>query len=140
MIPRPDQATEKQLRGFALLLPVALLLVAWLLSRHFAIAWDEWATWGYAVAGLLVAWSVVGALLPRTIRPLYLLLGWATWPIGLVLSTLLVALLFYAIVTPIGFALRLSGRDPLSLRRGGRTTMWHPRPEEQGKKRYARMW
>jgi hypothetical protein len=141
MIPRPDQATEKQLRGFAVLLPLALLLVAWMVQRHAGLSPGAWPTWALGVAGALVLWAGVGVLLPRAIRPLYLLLGWATWPIGMVISTVLVALLFYLVVTPIGLLLRLSGRDPLALRRDPeRTSLWIERRPQTGRRRYTRMY
>ena len=64
-------------------------------------------------------WIAAGAvtclyfLFPPMRRPLYL--GWmyAAFPIGLVISYLVMVLIFYAVVTPIALILRLLGRDSL---------------------------
>lgn len=37
-----------------------------------------------------------------------------TWPIAVLISTFCLAILYYGIVTPIGLALRILGRDPLT--------------------------
>jgi ABC-type uncharacterized transport system permease subunit len=66
-----------------------------------------------------VIW-VVGALaglssllLPAANLPLYVVLTLITYPIGLVLSYVLMAFVFYVIFTPVGLWFRLIGRDPL---------------------------
>ena len=49
-----------------------------------------------------------------------------TYPIGLVVSTVALALLFYGLFTPLGWAMRLGGRDPLRLRTRADRSEWHP--------------
>jgi hypothetical protein len=49
-----------------------------------------------------------------------------TYPIGLVVSTVALALLFYLVFTPLGWGMRLAGRDPLRLRTRGDATQWQP--------------
>ena len=39
-----------------------------------------------------------------------------TYPIGLVVSTLALGFMFYVVFTPLGFFMRLAGRDPLRLK------------------------
>ena len=148
MLARPDQVNARQLRGFALLLPFAFVFVLWMIARHSGaslqpLAAGSWPRWLQGLALVLLVSSVLGMLLPRTIRPLYLLLGWATWPIGVVVSTVLVGLLFYGLMTPIGWALRLRGRDSLLLRSDPRTetgSLWFERTSAAGgRSRYSRM-
>ena len=47
-------------------------------------------------------------------RLVYLGMAYAAFPIGFVLSHLLVAIVFYAVLTPIAFLLRIVHHDPLS--------------------------
>lgn len=140
MIPRPDRGTEKQLRGFARLLPFALAAVAGVLWYRTGVPPTEWPAWAYALVATLLLWALAGMVSPPAIRPLYRLLVWLTWPIGLVLSTVLLAILFYLVVTPIGLALRLSGRDPLHRKRpSSDESLWRERRSDAPAGRYSRM-
>ena len=78
--------------------------------------------WVVAVVGRLL-----GALRPEWLKPAYLGLTLATWPIGWVVSHLTLALLYYGVVTPIGLVIRALGRDPLARRFDhAATTYWEP--------------
>jgi hypothetical protein len=65
------------------------------------------------------AWTlgVLSALLslvwPEANRPLFVALGALTFPIGWVLSHLVLAAVFFGVLTPVGLLFRLVGRDPL---------------------------
>lgn len=55
---------------------------------------------------------------------------WKGWlriarAIGVVNTAVLLSILYWLIVVPLGLVLRLLGKDPLNLRRGSRTTRWH---------------
>src|SRR5437764_658224 len=78
------------------------------------------------VVGLLGA---MGLALPRALGPLYV--GWmaAVFPLGWLLSRLVLALLFYSLVTPIGVLLRLTRHDGLRRRRQGCSSYWVQRHE-----------
>ncbi len=52
-------------------------------------------------------------LMPTANRPLFVLLTLISFPIGLVVSTLLLMLVFYGLITPIGMLMRLFGRDAM---------------------------
>ncbi len=115
---------QSQLRTFGILLaiftPIAGALIWWRSGRleYGAIAW--------AAAGLLTAayW-----LAPASRRAIYV--GWmyAAFPIGWTVSHVLMACIFYAVITPIGAVMRAAGYDPLSLGldRSART-YWSPHP------------
>ena len=61
------------------------------------------------------------------------------FPIGWVVSRLLLAILFYGVVTPMGLVLRLGGRDPLRLARpAARTTYWMAKPGPADLRSYFR--
>ena len=63
-------------------------------------------------AGLVLLFFAV----PKVQRPIYL--GWiyATFPIGFVLSHLILGAVFYLVFTPLGLLMRLFGFDPLRRR------------------------
>ncbi len=66
-----------------------------------------------AVAALSV---VIGLLAPSWLRPVYLVFVVLAFPIGWVVSHVLLAVVFYGVFTPIGLVMRLLGRDPLERR------------------------
>ncbi|HXV77396.1 MAG TPA: SxtJ family membrane protein [Candidatus Polarisedimenticolaceae bacterium] len=66
------------------------------------------------IAGPVVA--VLGLLLPRALRPLYVVMMAIALPIGMVVSTALLIMIYYLMITPIGWAMRLSGHDPMGRR------------------------
>jgi len=67
----------------------------------------------WVVGGVLAAAYL--AILPLR-RPTYLAWMYAVYPIGFVVSHILLGLVFYGIVTPTGFLLRLAGGDPMTRR------------------------
>ncbi|HEX7880400.1 MAG TPA: SxtJ family membrane protein [Candidatus Eisenbacteria bacterium] len=90
-------------------------------------------TWKHAIVGIhlsepatrttaMVLWGL-GALsgLLSMVRPewnrfLYIGLMLAAFPIGFVVSHVIIAIIFFVIITPVGLVFRLMGRDALSRR------------------------
>lgn len=111
MLPINRHPTARELRTFGILLAIFAGLVGGL------VLWRTGsATWGSAVwigGGLL---ALTYQLVPASRRPIYL--GWmyAAFPIGWTVSHLLMALIYFGVLTPIGLALRVVGRDPLERR------------------------
>lgn len=126
--PRP-----RQLLVFALAWLVfvgALGAVQWFKARPDAAL----AAWAFAVAV-----PVIGAVWREGLRLLYVGLSYATYPIGYVVSSVVLALIFYAVLTPIGLILRLCGHDPLGRRFDPTTpTYWHKRPAPPSPASYFR--
>jgi hypothetical protein len=88
-------------------------------------------------AALLVA--VVGWIAPGLMRIVYLGMAYATLPVGLVVSPLILAVVYYAVLTPTGLLMRLLGYDPMQ-RRFDRDaqTYWLPRQQQDDVSRYFR--
>lgn len=88
-----------------------------------------------AAAVLVVAYYAI----PPLRKPLYL--GWmyAAFPIGFVMSYVILAATYYLVITPIGLALRLCGHDPLD-RRLDRSakSYWRPHSPAADSRRYFR--
>lgn len=126
--------TARDLRWFGLLLPVFVAIVGF-------VAWRRADSWTPAAAlwaggGLL---SAVFAAWPASRRPIYV--GWmyAVFPIGWVLSHLLLGAIYFLVITPIGLAVRTLRGDPLhrAFRREA-STYWTRRTPPSRVDRYLR--
>jgi hypothetical protein len=110
----------KQLRQFAgIWFPAFCLLLGWIVGAKSG----QWTAVqvGWAVGGLL---SVAGTVYPPAIRPVFVGLILLTYPIGWVVSHLLLGAIFYGLFTPIGLILRMTGHDPLQLRPPSKASLW----------------
>ena len=126
--------SEKQLRQFAgVWFPAFCGLVGWSIG-HKTGHWSE-VEIGWVLAGLL---SVGGLVLPALIRPIFVGLILLTFPIGWVVSHLLLGLIFYGVVTPIGLILRISGHDPLQLKKPIGNSVWKTLVGKTDATRYLR--
>lgn len=81
----------------------------------------------------------VGWFFPEFLRRVYVGVALTTYPIGLVVSCLLLAAAYYLVLTPIGLGMRLLGHDPMGRRRNeDAATYWHARQQEQDPASYFR--
>jgi hypothetical protein len=110
----PDETTLRQfgwiaLGGFGL-----LAALAWFEKLIFAFGLGEARA---TVAGALLAVgalaAVIGLVHPRANRFLYVGLTLVAFPIGFVLSYVILTTLFFVIIAPIGVLMRLLGHDPM---------------------------
>lgn len=133
--PNPPART---LRWFAgLWYPLFCGLVGLALYRRIGVPLEvAQAIWGSAVV-----FGILGLVRPTAVRWLYLGLTYGTYPIGWLVSHLVLALLFYLVMTPVGLLLRLIGRDPLVKRaQPGATTYWRRREPPASMERYFRQY
>jgi hypothetical protein len=111
---------RKQLRQFAgIWFPAFCALVGWSIARKTG-HWHE-VEIGWAIAGII---SIAGLVFPPLIRPIFVGLILLTYPIGWVVSHVLLGLIFYGIVTPIGIILRVTGHDPLQINAPLGNSLW----------------
>ena len=99
----------RALRQFAGLFLVFFGVVGFLVLRRSDSLVAASVIWAVA---LLVA--SVGFVRPTAIRLVYVGLAYAAFPVGWVVSHVMLALVLYLVLTPIGWVLRLLGRDPLA--------------------------
>ncbi|WP_437201399.1 SxtJ family membrane protein [Planctomicrobium sp. SH664] len=127
--------TDRELRVFA----VGLVLFAVLVCGIHGYRHGNWQPlWILGPLALLLAG--VGLAVPRAIRWLYVAWMVALFPIAWVTSTLLLALVFFGVLMPIGWLLKWTGRQPLPLQNeSARETDWEPVPQrEESPERYFR--
>jgi hypothetical protein len=93
-----------------------------------------------AVLGVAaVAVGVPGLARPSLVRPVFVALTVATFPVGWVLARVVLAVVFYGLFTPLALVFRLAGRDALALRRpSDRASYWEPKPPPAGARSYLR--
>lgn len=114
---RPDAGKLRSF-GFAALCVFGGLAIAavqaWPPFAHVSRVARMWS----ALALLALAnWAGLCSLFhPRANRPLYLAISLLAYPLGVIVSYALLALLFFGLFTPIGLLLRALGKDPLQRR------------------------
>jgi hypothetical protein len=92
--------------------------------------------WG---VGLLAA--CCSLVRPEANRALYVGMSLVTFPIGYVVSLVVLSLFFYGVLTPFGLALRLVGRDPLRRKLEPQApTYWERRDAPESSERYFRQY
>jgi hypothetical protein len=126
--------SPRELCVFGVLLAAFVVVLGALLRFRWGLPTAGSAVW--AAGAVVVA---VYAWLPAVRRPLHV--GWmlAVRPIGTAVSLVLLGMVYYAVLTPVGLLLRLSGRDAMrrALDRTA-TTYWSPHRPPSGVARYFR--
>jgi hypothetical protein len=122
MLPINRNPGARELRAFArfwfpLFVAAAGAIVWWRAESPIAAA----IVW---IAGALLAALVLASA--EAARIFFVGLMTVTYPIGLVISTLALGFMFYVVFTPLGFFMRLAGRDPLRLRARNEPSHWTP--------------
>jgi hypothetical protein len=99
-----------------------------------AIAYGTWLAWGQRLVGVR-AWlclvagglGLMGVAAPQALRWVYVAWMVLVFPIGWVVFQASLAVLYFGVFTPIGWLMRLLGRDPLQLRTDpNATSYWIP--------------
>ena len=111
MIEVKKDFTRKELLWFGPLFAVFVGIIGILLIQKWAAYQAAWWLWGAAAVIIVIYY-----LLPPVRRPLYRSWIYAVVPIGWVVSHLLLAVIYYFLLTPIGLLMRLFNYDPLKRR------------------------
>jgi hypothetical protein len=108
-------------RVFGLVFAAFFAIIAgWPLLHGEGVRW-----WSVVVAALFALAALVRPSLLAGMNRLWMKLGIL---LGKVVSPVALGILFYAVFTPIGFMLRLAGKDPLRLKfDAGADSYWIPR-------------
>ncbi len=127
-----DFPRRTQLMGA--LIPLGLLTIGGVEHLGASPRSVEHALWAVALLG-----ATASLLSPSIARALYTNWMRAAVPLGWTFSHLLLALIYYTMLTPIGLVLRLRGHDPMQRRFDpSRSTYWSPRPTAPHVSRYFR--
>lgn len=124
--------SSRQLRQFAGGLSVFCAVVGAIFYWKMQLPLAAVATW--TAGGLM---GVLGLVHPPLVRPLFLGSMYLTFPVGWVLAHLLMAVIYYGVITPIGLLMRRLRPDPLARQfESERSSYWEPHRGVETKKRY----
>lgn len=134
MIDMKVDASDGKVRSFGVLFSVLALGVAAYSFYKNGTVWPWFA-------GASAAFLTTGLFVRPVLRPLYVLWMRFAMVLAWVNTRLILGIFFYGILTPVGFILKLQGKDPLT-RTIDRTapTYWIKRaPEAFDPKKYERL-
>ena len=101
----------------------------------------DWHVPTIATLGLVaLAGGLLSFFAPRLLRPMYAAMSVLTWPIGLIMSEVVLLTIYVFIFAPYGWVMRMAGRD--RMRRKFEPTAvsyWESRPPVSAK-RYLRQY
>jgi multisubunit Na+/H+ antiporter MnhG subunit len=100
-------ATRKELRQFGLLVGAVFTVIGlWPL----VFRGEPLRLWALGLGGLLIA---CGGMLPHVLRPIHTGWMWVGHIMGWINTRILLGIVFYVLVTPIGLVFRLMGKDTM---------------------------
>jgi hypothetical protein len=126
-----DDRTLRQFAGLCVVIFGALFGLSWYRSQGS----PRVAAWvGFILACLI---GLPGLINVGWIRPVFWAATTVTRPIGHLTGKLVLALIFFGVVTPLGWIFRLIGRDPLERRLAETPSYWVPISVPQDVRRYV---
>ncbi len=132
----PLKPTVRMLRQFAAAWLVFFLAVA--VYRYFGRGQH---TAGIVLGVVAIVAGVVGLIRPALVRWLFVGATIVAFPIGWVVSQVMLAVMFYGIVTPLAVLFRMRGRDLLCRKPApGRASFWMPKETPQDLRSYFRQY
>jgi hypothetical protein len=85
-----------------------------------ALALHVWrnlpGNWTIAIIAVAVILALLGLAAPKALKWVYLVLTAATYPIGLVVNSAILAVFYFLILTPLALIMRICGRRVLEMR------------------------
>ena len=116
-----------------------LWIVFFAIAGKVVLSKTECMSAALAIWGVAVGVPLIGSVLPGFMRFVYVAMAYATLPIGLVISLVILAIIYYLAVTPIGLVMRLLRYDPMHRRFDpNANTYWFRRQDAGGTERYFR--
>lgn len=124
---------DRQLKQFGWFSLVMLPLIAWF--------WGATASLIGIFFGVGALLTVVGMLVPKVLKPIFVGLSLVLMPIGLVVAEIMMMAVFLTVFLPIGLVFRMMGRDRLQLTLDrNRESYWQPKEIPSQKERYFRQY
>ena len=112
--------SNRDIKSFGITMGIILFIISGLLMYYNKEI--------YQVIGIIALTFVgLGLILPAVLKPLYFV--WMTFAaiLGWVMTRVILSLVFYLIITPIGLLTRLIGEDFLALKKTDSDSYWNYR-------------
>jgi hypothetical protein len=104
-----------------------------------AAAGRGWEVAAWVAGGASVVVGLTGWIRPHAVRMVYLVACFAAAPVGFVVSHLLLAAIYFLVLTPVALLMRLARKDPLERRFDPRrSTYWTTREPARPPESYFR--
>lgn len=118
---KKSDLSEKSLRKFGFTISVPFLIIAvWLYFSH--------AIYYIFFAGLAAVFILMSVFSPSALRQVYIVWMGIAFILGYIMTRIILTILFYLVMMPIGIILRLTGKDLLKLKISGEEkTYWEKR-------------
>lgn len=134
MIEFKTNLTSGERKVFAALFPAFGGLVGWYISRRTGLS-----VVGWSVFATTLVISMVGLAWPPLLRGVFVVWMALVFPIGWVVSHLILIVLFYVVISPVALIMKVLKFDPLQRRRDPNAkTYWQPHSPASNAKRYFR--
>ena len=129
--------STRELRQFAgIWFPLFCAMIGLVLYKRL-----HWQTAGYVVWGMGAVMALAGLAAPAIIKPVFIGMMYASFPIGWVMTHVLLGVMYYGVLTPIGLMMRLAGRDTMTRRLDPEAkSYWIEREPVTSKERYFRQY
>jgi hypothetical protein len=124
---------RKQLVSFGLIMAAAFAVIALIRARLSGI--DTFAIAFMAVAAFF---AVLAFLAPPLLAPIHRWWMSLAEALGWINTRLILIVVYYLLVTPIGVVMRFFGRSPLAIDRKGKTYWTKPSPHSYGDKHFEK--
>jgi len=131
---RVSVRTLREFAGLCLAIFGGLFALSWYRHQHAP------NPAGWIAGSLAVLVGVPGLIWPEAIRPVYVGVTALTRPIGHVFGLVLLAVVYYGVMTPLAVAFRMVGRDGLGRYRPKSETYWVDRLPSPDVRLYLRQY
>ena len=92
------------------------------------------------LAGVAIIIGIAGLLRPRLVRWLFVAATVLAFPIGWVVSQVMLFVLFIGVMTPVALLFKAQRRDRLARTRSAQSSYWKPKTATQDMRRYLRQY
>jgi len=132
----PFTPSRNVLRQFAALWLVCFLALG--ANQYFL---KDRPLWGMALAAVAVIFGLPGLLRPALVRWIFVAWMVVAFPIGWLVSRLILALLYFLVFTPLALWFRLRGRDLLGRKPApDQQSFWEPKQTPRDLRSYFRQY
>jgi len=113
-------SSKKDIKSFGITIGIVLFIISGLLIYYDKDVYQ-------LIAIIASIFIVLGFILPILLKPIYFI--WMTFAaiLGWIMTRLILSLVFYLIITPIGLITRIIGEDFLALKKKNLDSYWNHR-------------
>ncbi len=125
------QPSNRILRQFGSVLTLLTALLCWFVTIR-----NDWLI---LLGATVVISSLITIFRPRILLPAFCLCSLLTFPLGMIIGEIAMLAIYYCVITPIGFALKVTGQVAVTRKIDRKTeSYWEKRMKRKGNESYFR--